>query len=261
MIIYIIIFILFIILFIILLYIIYLNNFNNKNESFINNNEKYTAVIIEPRKHSALEFVLENFLTNLDDNWNFIIFHGNVNKEYVNNIINNKLLKYKKKITLKNLNVDNLNLKDYNNLLVSKEFYNEIPTEVFLIFKTDSIICSDYKNLINIYIKYDYVGAPWKDKNIGNGGLSLRRKTKMLEIINKCKYKNEPEDVYFSLSCPNINRNTPSFEEAKKFSVEMVYNDISFGVHKPWVHLKKQYISNKNNFCQGLNKLINLNKR
>jgi hypothetical protein len=256
-----IIYIIILILFIILLYIIYLNNFNNTYESFTNNKEKYTAIIVEPRKHKALEYVLENFLTNLDDKWNFIIFHGNMNKEYVNNIINSKLLKYNDKITLKNLNVDNLNLKDYNNLLVSRKFYNEIPTEVFLIFQTDSIICSDYKDLINIYIKYDYVGAPWRDRNIGNGGLSLRRKTKMLEIIDKCKYNNEPEDVYFGLSCPNIYRNIPSFEEAKNFSVEMVYNDISFGVHKPWLHLKKQYISNKNNFCKGLDKLIDLNKR
>lgn len=28
---------------------------------------KYTAVIIEPRRHNALEFVLENFLTNLSE--------------------------------------------------------------------------------------------------------------------------------------------------------------------------------------------------
>jgi hypothetical protein len=80
------------------------------------------------------------------------------------------------------------------------------------------------------------------DKNIGNGGLSLRRKSKMIEIINNCKYDNKPEDIYFSLSCPNIYRNIPSFEDAKKFSVETVYNDISFGVHKPWIHLKKEYI-------------------
>ncbi len=239
---------------------IYSNKINNLNESFINE-EKYTAIIIEPRKHEALEYVLENFLTNLDNNWNFIIFHGNKNKEYVNNIIENKLSEYKYKITLKNLNIDNLTLTEYNNLLVSRKFYDNIPTEVFLIFQTDSIICKDYKNLINNYIKYDYVGAPWRDRNIGNGGLSLRRKSKMLEIIDNCKYDNRPEDVYFSLSCPDIKRNIPSFNKAMKFSVETVYNDKSFGVHKPWAHLKRDYIYRKNNFCRGLDKLIYLNKK
>ena len=248
-----------IIFFIFLLYIINLYKFKNIVESF--EESSYTAVIIEPREHKALEFVLHNFLTNLSDKWNFIIFHGNNNKEFVNNIIENNLYKYKDKITLKNLNVDNLTLTEYNKLLVSKKFHDEIPTEIFLIFQTDSIICDDYKDLINNYLKYDYSGAPWRNKESGNGGLSLRRKSKMLEIIEKCKYRNEPEDVYFSLSCPDINRYKPSFDDAKKFSVEMVYNDISFGVHKPWIHLNKTSIENKNKYCKKLDTLINLNKK
>ncbi len=179
----------------------------------------------------------------------------------MDNIINNKLSKYKNKIKLKNLNVNNLTITDYNNLLVSKEFYNEIPTEVFLIFQTDSIICSDFKDLINNYIKYDYVGAPWKDKQVGNGGLSLRRKSKMLEIIENCKYNNNyNEDVYFSFSCPGININKPTFEQANTFSIETVYNDKSFGVHKPWNHFQKEIMKQKLIFCNGLDKLIDLNE-
>jgi hypothetical protein len=63
------------------------------------------------------------------------------------------------------------------------------------------------------------------------------------------------------LSCPDIYRNIPSYEDSQQFSVETVYNDISFGVHKPWAHLKPKYIQNKNNFCKGLDKLIELNKK
>jgi hypothetical protein len=44
------------------------------------NRNKYTALIIEPRKHKALEFVLKNFLENLSNEWSIIIFHGNLNK-------------------------------------------------------------------------------------------------------------------------------------------------------------------------------------
>ena len=257
------IYVLLLVLFISLLYIIYLHN-NNIQEIYLNKNnnkEKYTAIIIEPRKHAALEYVLENFVKNLDYNWNFIIFHGNLNEEYVKNIVNNKLSNYKNRITLKNLNVNNLTINDYNKILVSKKIYNDIPTEVFLIFQTDSIICKEYKDLINFYIKYDYVGAPWiNDKKVGNGGLSLRRKSKMLEIINNCKYDNKPEDMYFSLSCPYIYRNKPSFDDAKHFSVETVYDDISFGVHKPWIHFKDEEMKKKNNSCKGLDILTILNK-
>ena len=74
-----------------------LNEIQNKNK--YKNDEKYTAIIIEPRKHSALEFVLTNFLLNLSDNWNIIIFHGNKNINFVNNILRRSLYKYKNRIT------------------------------------------------------------------------------------------------------------------------------------------------------------------
>lgn len=249
-------------IFIIIIIAILLYIYTSKKEHFTQKNKNmYTAVIIEPRDHKALEFVLNNFLTNLSDEWTFIIFHGNKNILYVNDILKKLDTSYRNKITLKNLNVDNLTLPEYNNLLVSKDFYDKIPTEVFLIFQTDSIICSDYKDLINDFIKYDYVGAPWKGGNVGNGGLSLRRKSKMLEIIDKCEYKDEPEDVFFGTSCPDIKRNTPQYEDAKKFSMETIYNDISFGVHKPWIHLKNEDIVNKNNFCKDLSILKKLNNK
>jgi hypothetical protein len=251
-----------IIIILILILFLLLYKKNNKlsfNEYF--NNEKYTAIIIEPREHKALEFVLSNFLENLSDDWNFIIFHGNKNIDFINNLFDNQLKKYKYKVKLINLKIDNLTINDYNNLLVSKEFYNYIPTEIFLIFQTDTLICTDYKDSINDYIKYDYSGAPWKENEVGNGGLSLRRKSKMLEIINNCKYKNEPEDVYFSKACNNIKVNKPTIEDAKQFSVEAIYNNISFGVHKPWFFMNKNKLQTKNKFCNGLDKLIELNRK
>ena len=43
-------------------------HFNKMNVN-MENNAKYTAIIIEPRTHKALEFVLNNFLENLNDDW------------------------------------------------------------------------------------------------------------------------------------------------------------------------------------------------
>lgn len=236
----------------------------NKNfDFFSNNNETYTAVIVEPREHKALAFVLNNFVENLSDNWNFIIFHGNKNIDYILNILKSPLLsKNINRIKLINLNVDNLTRRDYNNLLVSKDFYNKIPTEVFLIFQTDTMICKQNKHLINKFIKYDYVGAPiLKMELVGNGGLSLRRKSKMLEIINTCEYKNENEDVYFSRACHKNNVNKPDYEESKEFSVETIYHPNSFGVHKLWNYLSEKEINDKNNFCTGVFELTDLNKK
>jgi len=254
-----------VIIFLILLYFIYLNKINILEEFTENNNdtnnEKYTAVIIEPRKHKALEFVLENFAENLSHDWDFIIFHGNLNRDYIIQILNsNSILKENMcRIKLINLNVDNLTIKDYNNLLVSKDLYKNIPTEIFLIFQTDSIICKTNKDLINNFLEYDYTGAPWRNKTVGNGGLSLRKKSKMIEIIERCPYENQAEDIYFSSTCPEIFRHMPDFDDAKEFSVEKNFNDKSFGVHKPWKHLNSDDYANKVKTCDGLDTLRELN--
>ena len=209
------------------------------------NNDTYTAIIIEPRKHRALYYVLLNALKNLSNNWNIIVFHGNLNKEYVENIINTKLTEYKERIKLINLKVDNLDFYNYNATMLDKSFYDNIPTEVFLVFQTDSLIISKNKDIINDFIKYDYVGAPFDkigphnahlNKLVGNGGLSLRRKSKMLEIIDACKatWDYNGEDRFFSFPCNSIKINKPSFEEAQRFCSQFTMNENSFAIHKTW---------------------------
>ena len=236
---------------------------------------KYTAIIIEPRKHNALEFVLNNFLENLNDDWNIIIYHGNNNIEYLQNIINNKLTKYKNRIISKNLNVDNLSINDYNNIMKNREFIESIPTEMFLIFQTDTMICEEQKELIYNYMNYDYVGAPWSSdyllytvgndidinklslsstRFIGNGGLSLRRKSKMIEILDKCTASSIYEDVYFSYGCKDVDIKKPLIEDANKFSIEQINNGKSFGVHKSWA-----YVNVSENQCKNYNELVKLN--
>ena len=225
------------------------------------NKYKYTAIIIEPRQHRALHFVLNNFLENLSSNWSIILFHGNKNIDYVNNIIDNQLTQYKQRISLVNLNVDNLTDYEYSDILKNKDIYDYIKTEHFLIFQTDTLILKENKHLINGFLQYDYVGAPWKmDKNVGNGGLSLRRKSKMLEIIDQNSKQNTieihgkifntseiHEDIFFSY-CKDVYVYKPDFETAQHFSVETVFNDKSFGIHKPWHFIELdewEYLKNK----------------
>jgi hypothetical protein len=228
---------------------------------------KYSAIIIEPRCHPALEFVLNNFTTNLNEDWGFVIFYGNLNYHYVNNIIT-KIPNYNIRIKLINLIVDNLTNEMYNNLLKNIYLYNNIPTETFLIFQTDSLINPKYKDIIYDFINYDYVGAPWSfNGDVGNGGLSLRKKSKMIEILKTKKYYleingelfelnkdtyekniNINEDIYFSslkiclrinvgniiIYNDNVSLNKPDFETAKRFSCETILSEIHFGIHNTY---------------------------
>ena len=220
---------------------------NIRETSQMNKINTYTAVIIEVTKHPALYFVLQNFLDNLSDEWTFVIFHGNNNEEYVKNILNEKLRNYISRIKLVKLNVsvsprhNNMN-NNYDYVWKNSGIYDYIQTETFLVFKTDSIILKENKHILDYFLKYDYVGAPWRDEVVGNGGLSLRRKSKMLKIINKYDAGDKNEDEFFSRQ-NGVSLNRPSFEDATKFSVETVFYESPFGIHNCY---NKNYLTEDN---------------
>ncbi len=230
----------------------------------------YSAIIVEPREHPALEFVLDNFLQNLSNEWNFIIFHGKNNLSFINNIIDTKLSNHSHRITKYNLQVDNLNIHEYCNLFMKQTvLYDNIPTETFLVFQTDTMISSKYKHFINDFLHYDFVGAPIYNSYIshmnlgngdasvvGNGGLSLRKKSKMLEIMNQEPYRYIPEDIFFS--CPQtVSIYKPTLVDASRFSIESISNSECFGCHKPWEYCNDMYILSQ--IFHGIYQLYELN--
>ena len=241
-------------------------------------NTLYSAIIIEPRKHLAMEFVLKNFLENLSEEWTIIIIHGNTNKQFIYNIINKKLFLYKHRIQTIDLNVDNLTISQYSELFFNYKFYDYIPTETFLIFQTDSMILEENRNKIYDYIEYDYVGAPWVESlygpiGIGNGGLSLRKKSKMIKLL---KYRNIasirklntyygeylPEDRFFNgdYTMEYVNINKPTLQKSMCFSVEAIYNTSPFGIHKCWGHLSQQNLNKLTSLYPKIKILMNYNK-
>jgi hypothetical protein len=195
----------------------------------------FTAVIVEPRRHSALAFVLKNMELSLPDGWKILIFHGNTNGEFVQEIIDDMEFpsRFLKPISL---DVDNLTIAQYNSMLMSSAFYKCIPTETMLIFQTDTMILEP--TYLNAFLSYDYVGAPWKSGGVGNGGLSVRKKTKMLTITQTVMPFQSNEDVYFAFQTI-VPLFKPSFQEAQKFAVETVFYEQPFGIHAPWKYLNE----------------------
>jgi hypothetical protein len=197
----------------------------------------YTAVITEPRIHRAWKLVLNNFLTNLDERWDFLIVCGLLNKEFLIELIETNFKEHKHRITIHQLNIENFTHKEYSDFMVDSLIYELIPTETFLTFQLDTLISGKYKDYIYDFIEYDYVGAPWHDIyfiykgiRVGNGGLSLRKKSVVLNHIKNditnTRYENN-EDIFFS----NNIKNKPSVEKAKLFCVETIFSEKSFGIH------------------------------
>jgi len=113
-------------------------------------------------------------------------------------------------------------------------------------------------------LDYDYVGAPWSlpsdlETKIGNGGLSIRKKNKMLEIIKSKGKETCDEDIYFSCNIDeNIRYNVPHYTEAKMFSVETMFYSSPFGIHKCWKYLKPELLYILINEYPEIQELINL---
>ena len=196
-------------------------------------NTDYQAVIVEPREHKDLETVIKTVMYFLNESdskikWGLSIIHGESNKKFVKKIVDKW-----EGVELQNLWVNNLTPIQYNQMLMGSQFWKQLKTENILLFQTDSTLL---KFGIDQFISYIYIGAPWirfrEGKIVGNGGLSFRKKSKMIEISET--YANDEitmEDIYF---CKYLkDEDLPDIGIAKQFSVEDVEYDDPLGVHQP----------------------------
>lgn len=202
----------------------------------ISNQSNFTAVIVEARKHSHFKVVVQNVILNLQHlNVCLNIYHGSENEQFIK-----EELKDLTNVKFINLGVENLDIEAYNKIILSKEFWEGINSEKILVFQTDSIT---FKPINKEFLKYDYIGAPWKKhirkKNkvdVGNGGLSLRSKEMMLSVIeqNIPRKNNMPEDVYICQILKRQNYKLASYNTALEFATENIFNEQAFGCHKIW---------------------------
>ena len=105
--------------------------------------------------------------------WGLQIFHGTENEEFIK-----ELLKDFNNVVYENLNIQNFkDRQTHTKILKTTDFWKKSKGEKILIFQNDSMLL---KSGIEEFLKWDYIGAPWKTPKegclVGNGGLSLRTK-------------------------------------------------------------------------------------
>ena len=198
------------------------------------------AVIIEPRKHKNLEYVIKNVMYFLPENtWGMQIFCGNINYDYVLDICGNY-----PNIEIVKMDVKNLTNWDYSYLKKSVTFWNKVKGKKQLFFQTDSILRN--RN-INDFLQYDLVGAPWKwdiQNKVGNSGICIMDKQKSLDVCEKYYNDNDIDDIFFANNFTRENFIVATLEQAKQFSVEAIYYDDPLAIHKPWLWLEKKLVEN-----------------
>ena len=218
------------------------------------------AIYIECRELPHSEVLIRNCILKLGNTWSYTVICHPDSYIYYQQMCskihpNIKVIKLLQTISSQN---------DYNNLLLTKEFWNLMNGEKVLIYQEDSLI---FKDNIQDFLKWDYIGAPFKLEtingiNVGNGGLSLRSRSKMIQVLDEvllnfetlnsnCLYElltntvksymniykldNIPEDILFSLGLQHFNIGiVADVETAKLFSSEQIFCDKSFGMHAMW---------------------------
>jgi len=198
------------------------------------------AVIIEPREHPHLEYVLRNVMFFLGPGWGLRIICGRQNYEFVRGLVAGW-----GSVRLHVLDTDNLTRDEFRNLRKNSRFWADLRGDMLLCFETDTML---RRPGIDAFMEYDYIGAPWNKKQavsdvvrVGNGGLSLRRRSTMIDMCLRGKTHTIPsEDSYFSIQL-HLHKdevNLPSVEVARTFAVESLYYPDPLGLHKPWSYLR-----------------------
>lgn len=218
---------------------------------------KKTAILIEPRRHKAVPFVLQNLLECLGPEWDIQFFHGPSHTDWAKQAVttcdskqalracDSKQLCDTQRITLKPCPTDSFTSSAaYSAFVASREFIQQIPTEVFLIVQTDSMINPARAKDLAKFTDYDYVGAPWPWDHlpVGNGGFSLRRKSVLLKVLATYGPLQGPfEDQFFCTALQRLGANLPTKEVAREFAVEQLFHPNPVAFHKVWDHMPTRF--------------------
>lgn len=199
-------------------------------------------VIVEPRAHPLLPYVIANFDATVDPRYTLYVFHGPSNKEFARDAASHAR---RRPVRLVAMTHDNLTAGQYNALLKSPWFYDQIHAEHILVFQTDAAACGASPHRIAEFEKYGYVGCAHDDRIgrnthwgkaafYGVGGLSLRRKSSALECIRREGPNTEAEDVFFS-NCVDKGYGTKpeNGPVLQAFCSQSMFGAHSFGVHQP----------------------------
>ena len=165
-------------------------------------------VIVEPRRHKHLRYVIDNFHRNMPAEYELYVFHGTSSLAFARACASRVR---GRRVHFVDLGVDNLTADEYNALLKDRRrFWDRVAAENVLIFQTDAVLCAnsrktirDFEHLGYVGCAYDSVagrGTHWGEHAFwGVGGLSFRKKSVALECLAAVgTAPGTPEDVFYS---------------------------------------------------------------
>lgn len=169
-------------------------------------NESKVALLIENRPMPILAPLMLHFMSVLPPDWRFRFMGSPESVEFVNQsvAIREQVNLGKLDLTYIPANMSTAGQEMISRFLTNLWMYETVlqPAEWLLVYQTDSILCANSRLTLNDFLEYDWIGAPWKPDGRwgGNGGLSLRRVSTMIDVLrNQVREEDsEPEDVWLA---------------------------------------------------------------
>jgi len=240
-----------------------LYDFKNNSNHICGDSTKNTVLLIEPRYKEEIIYLLANTYKKLGNEWNYVFYCGKSYQTTWRNVLPNF-------IEIRPLEHDNFyNVIYYSDFCKKKELWESLYGEYVLTIQSDTWIMNYEPFTISyfIHLNKSYIGGnmdyTWHYFNkIGlhhtftnfNGGLSLRKRMNMIQIIEtypplKTKNKqidflSEHEDVYFIMGCIKLNLPVGDDENCSHFALHTIYHDKYFGIHKPDDSIKQHFYNN-----------------
>ncbi len=169
-------------------------------------NSSKVALLIENRINPILAPLMLHFMSVVPPDWRFRFMGSLESVEYLNTsrAIRNHVASGKLDLTYIPANMTTGSQEEISRFLTTLWLYEVVlqPAEWLLVFQTDSMLCANSRQTLNSWLDYHWVGAPWNPNARfgGNGGLSLRRVSKIIDVLrNQQRIPNtEPEDVWLT---------------------------------------------------------------
>ncbi|PBP20505.1 hypothetical protein BUE80_DR008636 [Diplocarpon rosae] len=167
-------------------------------------NSSKVALLIENRVNPILAPLMLHFMSVVPPDWRFRFMGSLESVEHLNTsrAIRNQVASGKLDLTYIPANMTTGSQEEISRFLTTLWLYDTVlqPAEWLLVFQTDSMLCANSRQSLNSWLDYDWVGAPWNPNGRfgGNGGLSLRRVSSIIHVLqNQQRPPNsEPEDVW-----------------------------------------------------------------
>lgn len=183
-----------------------------------------TLITIDNKNYELIEFAIEKTLQNLKVNKVIVFSDQNFLPQY-------DFVRISKE----------LDIVQYNQMIL-KDLNQYIDTEYLMTIQWDGFAVN--KDLwSDEFLQYDYIGAPWWDNIVGNGGFSLRSKKLLsaledpaIQITNSIEIA---EDVAICRTHrkrleEHYNIKFATLKLADQFSVEHRSISTAFGFHGLW---------------------------